>query len=164
MSYGYYKIGFFKEVFGVKDFMERKGMFFIIEMYNILIFVVFKCRYLNKVIDFVIELGVRGLIFIVVIYGVFIIGWCNIGVMDKVYVMCFEMIEKGIDVNVNICSKIVISLFCFDKIDEVCLLLYKFVDFDFFFLVIRVLKSFLNLVLLCVLKYKELLIFLLRSF
>ncbi|KAJ0247793.1 putative pentatricopeptide repeat-containing protein [Hirschfeldia incana] len=144
LSHGYYRVGDFKEAFGVKDYMESKGMFPTIEMYNTLISAAFKCRYLNKVTDLVNELRARGLTPTVATYGALITGWCNIGAMDKAYAACFEMIEKGIDVNVNICSKIATSLFRLDKIEEACLLLGKLVDFDLLLPGYQSFKEFLS--------------------
>ncbi|WZZ80594.1 hypothetical protein YC2023_101166 [Brassica napus] len=132
LSHGYYKVGNFKEAFGVKDHMESNGMFPTVEMYNTLISAAFKlCEHgKGELTDLVTELRARGLTPTVATYGALITGWCNIGTMDKAYATCFEMIEKGIAVNVNICSKIATSLFRLDKIDEACLLLHKLVDFD----------------------------------
>ncbi|KAJ4879509.1 putative pentatricopeptide repeat-containing protein [Raphanus sativus] len=145
LSHGYYKAGKLKEAFEVKDYMESKGMFPTIEMYSTLISAAFKCRHLNKVTDLVTELRARGLTPTVATYGALITGWCNTGAMDKAYATCLEMIEEGgIEVNVNICSKIATSLFRLGKIDEACLLLRKLVDFDLLLPGYQSFKEFLS--------------------
>ncbi|MED6208507.1 hypothetical protein PIB30_045654 [Stylosanthes scabra] len=65
-----------------------------------------------------------------VTYGCLISGWCDKGKLDKAFNLYSEMIDMGFTPNLVVCSKIVSSLYKFDRINEATVILDKMVDFD----------------------------------